>query len=49
MGYTTYKIDGNKFTPFNTINYNWKQEASKVNGDFYFNILIVKGYPDLTK
>ncbi|MBK9045322.1 MAG: FkbM family methyltransferase [Bacteroidetes bacterium] len=48
VGYATYKIDGNKFTPFNTINYNWKQEASKVNGDFYFNILIVKGYPDLT-
>jgi hypothetical protein len=47
IGYATYKIDGNIFTPFNTINYDWKQEALKVNGDFYFNILIVKGYPDL--
>lgn len=47
IGYATYKIDGNKFTPFNTLHYDWKQEASKVNGDFYFNILIVKGYPDL--
>jgi FkbM family methyltransferase len=47
FGCITYRIYDRSLTKYDTAGNDWRKEAAKVNTDFYFNILVVKGNDEM--